>query len=320
MSKKIYCTLITLIFILNFSVSIFAENELPGTPTLSGVDYYNQKANALLDDGKFKEAVDEYKKIEKMYPDNLTAYFNEGFALKQLGKYNEALVAFNNVLSKSPSSISVSYEIGDTYEKMNNIKEAQNWYQKATKMDPGSAMGYFNRGNAFKKLGKETEAKEDFIKAYQMDPRFEYLAKQYPDTSIQNADSDLKDENSFYNKFLYYLNLGYNKQILIIILLIIPIDTVLIYMNWKKRIKQEMLIRDTLDFIQGKLGMYTFKVEDDEDVDYIDKTQKLISGWEKEKVKECLEILNNDYSKLDRNIASTVREILQKELDFRVFD
>ena len=320
MSKKIFCTLITLIFIVIFSVCVLGKNELPETPTLKDVDYYNQKANALLDSGKLKEAIDEYKKIEKMYPDNLTAYFNEGFALKQLGKYNEALIAFNIVLSKSPNSISVSYEIGDTYEKMNNITEAQNWYQKAVKMEPKSAMGYFNRGNALKKLGKENEAKEDFIKAYQMDPRFEYLEKQYPGMSTQNNDNNLKDENNFYDKFLYYLNLGYNKQILIIILLIIPIDTLLIYLNWKKRIKQEMLIRDTLDYIQGKLGMYTFKIENDEDIDYIDNTQRLIVGWKKEKVKECLEMLNNDYSKLDRNMASVVREILQKELDFRVFD
>lgn len=328
MSKKIFkfITVISIsIFIIVLSSAVFAQNELPQTPSLSAADYDIQKANSLLDSGKFSEALEEYKKLEKKYPNDISIYFNEGFALKKLGRYNEALTAFNKVISGNSNSISVCFEIGDTYEKMNNTKEAQAWYQKATGMNPASALGYFNRGNAYKKLGKENEAKNDYINAYQMDPaRFGYLAEQYPETSVSTPEGDNEqgNESSFYNTFMQYLNSGYNKIILIIILLIIPIDTLLIFINWRKKLKYQLLIQYTLDYIQGKLGMYTYKIadKDDEDVDYIDKTQKLIAGWEKERIKESLDMLNNDFAKLDRTLASQVREMLQKELDFRVFD
>ncbi len=300
---------------------IYSANEDIVIPSLTESDTLYQQANDLLANGKYQEAANAYKKLETKYPNNVGIYFNEGLALKQLGRYQEALDMFQRIIKQNPQSIPTNYEIGNIYEKLNNLKAAQTWYQKAIGMTPQSALSYYYRGSAYKKLGKEQESKNDFLSAYQLDPRFEGLAREYnlaEEDTIENE--EVENQNlTTYEKIEDYLNSGNNKYLIILITILLIADMVLLIINSKRKAKKKLLMLATLDFVQGDLGLYTFNIENDE-IDYVDKTQKLISGWDTKKVRESLDKLNQRYSILDHEILIEVRLILQRELEFRAFD
>lgn len=324
MSKRIIYIILfgVLIFGVFFVQSYALDNEI-ATPSLTEKDTAYQNANDLYAKGKYKEAVEAYKKLAVKYPNDVGIYFNEGLALKKLGNYQGALGCFQKVISINAQSIPACVEMADTYEKLNNSKEAQVWYQKAVSMTPQSALSYYYRGTAYKKLGNEQAAKDDFSQAFEQDPRFQDLAKKYnltPNTTQEETQTSPQTPKtvSTGQKIVQFLNSGYNKYLVIFVILVIIVDVILMTLR-RKRTKKMLLANATLDFIQIDLGLYTFNTENDI-VDYIDKTQKLIAGWETQRVRECLDKLNGKYWILDHEIVKKLRTVLQRELEFRAFD
>ncbi|MGC1122536.1 MAG: tetratricopeptide repeat protein [Candidatus Methanofastidiosia archaeon] len=56
-----------------------------------------KKADADLNQGRYKEAIQNYEKILETNPDNVGAWINKGVALFSLRKYEEALQANRRV-------------------------------------------------------------------------------------------------------------------------------------------------------------------------------------------------------------------------------
>jgi len=113
-------------------------------------DTFNNIGVAFKQQGKFDEAIESYKKSLSLKPDNAGVYYNLGFALRDNGKLNEAIQAYKKSISLKPDYI-------DSYNNMGNILQDQGKFEKAIEvfiialsLNPDYAEGYFNIGSCLK--------------------------------------------------------------------------------------------------------------------------------------------------------------------------
>ena len=113
-------------------------------------DTFNNIGVAFKEQGKFDEAIEAYKKSLSLKPDNAGVYYNLGFALRDNGKFNEAIQAYKKSISLKPDYI-------DSYNNMGNILQDQGKFEKAIEvfivalsLNPDYAEGYFNMGSSLK--------------------------------------------------------------------------------------------------------------------------------------------------------------------------
>jgi tetratricopeptide (TPR) repeat protein len=113
-------------------------------------DTFNNIGVAFKQQGKFDEAIESYKKSLSLKPDNAGVYYNLGFALRDNGKFNEAIQAYKKSISLKPDYI-------DSYNNMGNILQDQGKFEKAIEvfiialsLNPDYAEGYFNIGSSLK--------------------------------------------------------------------------------------------------------------------------------------------------------------------------
>ena len=113
-------------------------------------DTFNNIGVAFKQQGKFDEAIESYKKSLSLKPDNAGVYYNLGFALRDNGKLNEAIQAYKKSISLKPDYI-------DSYNNMGNILQDQGKFEKAIEvfiialsLNPDYAEGYFNMGSSLK--------------------------------------------------------------------------------------------------------------------------------------------------------------------------
>jgi tetratricopeptide (TPR) repeat protein len=65
---------------------------------------WNRKGNALLELGRFKEAVKCYGEALKLDPKNDIFLSNRGVALMELGEFEKAVECFNRALLENPEN------------------------------------------------------------------------------------------------------------------------------------------------------------------------------------------------------------------------
>jgi Flp pilus assembly protein TadD len=67
-----------------------------------------QKGKALVQDGKYEEALDLFEKALEIDPLNHTLWNQKGIALRSMGRYNEAIECFNKSLELVPKDLGAS--------------------------------------------------------------------------------------------------------------------------------------------------------------------------------------------------------------------
>jgi tetratricopeptide (TPR) repeat protein len=96
--------------------------------------------------------------------------FDGGLKLAQEGKYTEAIEEFKKALEKDPEQPNIMGNMADAYSKMDKNTEALEIYQKAIAIKGDDAALWTNMGVILSKLGKNTESQEAFSKAASLNP------------------------------------------------------------------------------------------------------------------------------------------------------
>lgn len=91
----------------------------------------------LFSEGNFKDAADEYGKVEKLYPDWVEVYAAKGWTLYKKGDYKAAYTEFNKGLKIYKLSYDIYDGIGWSALKLGMKDEAERAFQKALKLFPG---------------------------------------------------------------------------------------------------------------------------------------------------------------------------------------
>jgi tetratricopeptide (TPR) repeat protein len=114
----------------------------------------------------------EQEKAEKrkQFSAEVQATFDAGLKLAAEGKYEEAIAEFKKALEKDPEQPNILANMADSYSKMDKNTEALEIYEKAIALRPDDAALYTNKGVILSKIGKNTESQEAFKKAASLNP------------------------------------------------------------------------------------------------------------------------------------------------------
>lgn len=141
---------------------------------------YAQDARSLIKEGTdlnntqhYTEAIDKLKAALAAEPENPSANYQMGFALKSAGKGMDAVPYLNKVVKASSSSAltgSAYSLLGSIYDQANQpLKSIEN-YQLGIKADTSSAQIYYNLGLAYFRNKQFAQAEQSAISALRIEP------------------------------------------------------------------------------------------------------------------------------------------------------
>lgn len=127
----------------------------------------------LAQQGKFAEAIDEYKKALEKDPEQPYILANMADALSKMNKNDEALAAYQKAISIKNDDGAMYTNMGVLLGKMGKTAESQEAFKKAAAVNPGAAgQNFYNLGATLVNSGHAAEAADAFRQAIQADPNF----------------------------------------------------------------------------------------------------------------------------------------------------
>ncbi len=132
-----------------------------------------QKAVAAQRDADLNSAIQWYRKILAVKPDNLLALGNIGSALSRSGGLDEAAVHLEKAISLKPDFIEAHSNLGLVANESGRVDDAIACYRKALEIDPNFKEACYNLGIIMYDLGRLDEAVV----------LFENLLRRHPDSA-----------------------------------------------------------------------------------------------------------------------------------------
>ncbi|MBI4309244.1 MAG: tetratricopeptide repeat protein, partial [Candidatus Omnitrophica bacterium] len=126
---------------------------------------YLDRGDALLQEGNYYLAFNDFNKAIKTTPLNYKAYLMRGqlYALK--GDHKKALDDFNRSVALKPDNAVACLQKASVLGSMNDVDQAMVWFDKAIKINPAMAGAYYQRGLLYYKIGAFKDAVDDFTRA-----------------------------------------------------------------------------------------------------------------------------------------------------------
>src|SRR3989304_2879609 len=93
----------------------------------------------LYRQGKYKEAMSGYEKLDLDHPKDISYRFNRGCAAYQLQDYQSAQAAFTSVYSRSRDDtmrFRAAYNLGNTVYQAGDFKAAADYYKGPVRLNP----------------------------------------------------------------------------------------------------------------------------------------------------------------------------------------
>jgi len=104
---------------------------------------------------EYEKAIEIFKKIITLEPENYKAHYNLGIAYFNLGHIESALASYNEAIKIKPDYKHCYYNIGLVFESKNDLKQAISYYNKALQIDPKFPYALHSREIIRKKLDSE---------------------------------------------------------------------------------------------------------------------------------------------------------------------
>jgi Tfp pilus assembly protein PilF len=118
---------------------------------------------------QMKQEAEKVKKREAISAE-VQAMFDAGIQLAQEGKYAEAIDEFKKALEKDPEQPNIMGHMADAYSRLDKNEEALEIYKNAVALNPNDAALYTNMGVILSRMGKTAESQEAFKKAAALNP------------------------------------------------------------------------------------------------------------------------------------------------------
>lgn len=131
-----------------------------------------QNAIALVDEGLFDAAVDEYKELLKEYPDNYLVLYEYAYALYAYRKYEEVL-KMSETLLKHKDVQPLAYQLcGNAYDILGKPDKARSVYRQGLEKFPGNGALYLELGNVDFNARNYGDALDFYLEGIKTDPNF----------------------------------------------------------------------------------------------------------------------------------------------------
>ncbi len=174
-----------------------------------------QQGQAYNAKGMYLNALDCYKQVLAMNPQNARAYEYRGVTDFEAGQYKSALADLNAALQIDPHFVDAYIDRGAVYTEMKEFDRARSDFDMALMLDPKSAQAYNDRATLSRNEGKLKEAVADYQRSIDLAPKkFEtycnlgltYLDMQDYDNARKNFDQ-AKKRNRGSPLIVYYIGL-----------------------------------------------------------------------------------------------------------------
>jgi tetratricopeptide (TPR) repeat protein len=125
---------------------------------------------ALEQQGRFPEALAEYREAVRLSSDNFQAQYNIGNLLDKMGRPEQARIELLKAVQLEPESAASRDALGAVLVELGRFDEAMSQFTEALRINPNHAGAHFDLGKALLKQGRDPEAVDEFRAALRLDP------------------------------------------------------------------------------------------------------------------------------------------------------
>jgi Flp pilus assembly protein TadD len=122
--------------------------------------------------GQWRDSETLYTHALDVTADNYLAHYNLGNALLREGKVREAKLHFERAIAIQPAQPGAHNNLGAILQQEGNLQEAAAHFALVLRMQPDHAGAHNNLGNVLFRLGRFDEAEEHFAQAIALQPDF----------------------------------------------------------------------------------------------------------------------------------------------------
>jgi len=133
---------------------------------------YVGRANALIDIGRYDDAIGDCTKAIKLISSYPEAYYNRGLAYLKKGEQDPAIRDFSRTLELVPDHTDSLLNRGNAWTVKGEYDRAISDFNRAIAIAPESVEAYNNRGAAYGDRGDYKRALADFNCALRLNPQF----------------------------------------------------------------------------------------------------------------------------------------------------
>jgi len=148
----------------NESTKAYAQVIEAANTSADEASAWHSKGDALMSQGKYREAVDAYNRAAEIDPKDRWTWMMMAFATDQIGWYNRSLEAYDAVLALDADSSSAMYGKADALYRLRRFNESLQAFDAALKANPERSSSWKGKGDALKALNRTDEAES----AYEM--------------------------------------------------------------------------------------------------------------------------------------------------------
>jgi len=131
---------------------------------------YDLYAYFLESEGRYTEALENYKKAYQLDPDNSGIAFRLGNTYFELGRYREAVEFFKKAKGTFSEDVEIIKKLAESYSELGEHKKAIEEYESIIKIIPQHVSSRIQIGNAYVKLGQYRTAERYYKEALEIEP------------------------------------------------------------------------------------------------------------------------------------------------------
>jgi Flp pilus assembly protein TadD len=140
----------------------------------------NNLGNALVDDGRLDEAIEEFRAASRISPGYSDPHQNLGNVLTRMGRDADAVSEYRQALPGNPGNANVLLNLGRALRKTGDAAGATDAFDRALGGHSESSVVWYDLGSAFMDEGQSDKALAAFGKALALRP-------DYPDALLDHA-------------------------------------------------------------------------------------------------------------------------------------
>ncbi len=136
------------------------------------VEYHSQRAYAFDAEHSFESAVQEYKKLLELRPDDKNLHSHLGAIYYKMGMKDQAIAEIEEVLRRDPYDWTQRESVGDIYLEKGDVDEALRQYEQSLEINPANALCNRKVGKLYYQKGDYNSAVRAFARSVEIDPGF----------------------------------------------------------------------------------------------------------------------------------------------------
>jgi len=155
--------------------------------SITGSEYY--------DKGMLDEAIEEFKEVLEIDPDDAETHYNLGNAYADKEMFNEAIPAYKKAIELNPGFIDAYLNLGTVYLNWGLTDDAIALYLQASKLNPDDPYLYYYLGEAYCDKKRYKKAIIKFEKAVSINPMDAEIQYRLAETYYETKQFDLALEH-----------------------------------------------------------------------------------------------------------------------------